>query len=625
MNDYPAIEDHGLIGDLQTAALVSTEGTVDWFCVPRFDSPSIFASLLDRAKGGHLTIAPTGTTYVSKQLYLPGTPILITRFLSPDGVGEVIDFMPIAGDVATDRHRLVRLVQVVRGQMRFRLDCQPRFNYGRDPHEIDLHPDGALFRSQTMSMALYPARQQGRLFREEDLRMDGTGVHGEVALSAGDIGGMVVETSTEGASRQAVTPADIVGMFEQTRDFWRAWIGRSRYTGRWREMVERAAMTIKLMTYAPTGGLVAAPTASLPEQIGGERNWDYRFTWVRDGSFSVRALLGLGFTDEAHAFLRWLSDRIAETRDESLPLRIMYRIDGSSDLHEEVLDHFEGYKGSSPVRVGNGAATQLQLDIFGEAMDSLYLGESDTTPISHQAWQNVAHVVEWLCDNWDQPDEGIWETRGGRQDFTFGRVMTWVAFDRAIRLAQRRSRPADLARWTAARDAVYQQVIDRGFHPKRNAFVQHYTNDVLDAALLYLPMVGFVSPYDPMWQSTLRAMDQELVSDSLVYRYDPAASPDGLLGTEGTFSICTFWYVDALARSGRLDDARLTFEKMLTYSNHLGLYSEEIAPTGEQIGNFPQAFSHLALINAAINLNQHLDRPGESPARPGAGMLAGLT
>jgi len=606
MNPYPAIEDHGLIGDLQTAALVSTDGTIDWFCAPRFDSPSIFASLLDHERGGHFKVAPTDTNYVTRQLYLPGTPILITRFMSADGVGEVVDFMPIAGERATDRHRLVRMIRVVRGQMRFELECEPRFNYGRDRTEVDVTADGVTFRSATQTMNINASRRSGRLIREEDIQQTEQGARAVAALVAGDVGGMVLETAPAGPPR-LVPPDEILHLFEETRDFWRGWIGRSQYRGRWREMVERSAITLKLMTYAPTGALVAAPTAGLPEQVGGERNWDYRFTWVRDASFSVYALLGLGFTSEAQGFLQWLNARVKAAADESAPLQIMYRIDGSPELAEETLEHFGGYKGSRPVRIGNGAAGQLQLDIYGEALDSIHLADTHGLAMSHDAWANLGVLMDWLCEHWDSPDDGIWETRGGRQDFTYGRLMSWVAFDRAIRLAQGRGRPADLGRWTEMRDAVYRQIMDRGFHPKREAFVQHYDTDVLDASLLYMPLVNFIAPSDPRWQSTLRAMDTELVSDSLVYRYDPAASPDGLQGSEGTFTICSFWYVDALARSGRLDDARLTFEKMLTYSNHLGLYSEEIAPTGEQIGNFPQAFSHLSLISAAMNLDYQLD------------------
>jgi len=610
MTSYPAIEDHGLIGDLQTAALVATDGTVDWFCAPRFDSPSIFAALLDQEKGGRFRIAPDGVDYVTRQLYLPGTPILLTRFMSADGVGEVVDFMPIAGEEATDRHRLVRMVRVVRGRMRFRLDCEPRFDYGRDAGHLEFSGDGATFRGRTMTVTVSPVRRDRRLIRDEDILRTERGLSGFATLDAGDVGGMVLETAPQGPPR-VIHPEEVLDLFARTRDFWRGWIGRSRYQGRWREMIERAAMTLKLMTYAPTGALVAAPTAGLPEQIGGERNWDYRFTWIRDASFSVYALLGLGFTGEAQAFLRWLSDRVREGTEQGTPLQIMYRVDGSPHLDEEVLDHLEGYRGSRPVRVGNGAAGQLQLDIYGEAMDSVYLADTHGLGMSHEAWTHTTVLMDWLCEHWDEPDDGIWETRGGRQDFVYGRLMSWVAFDRAIRLAQGRGRPADVGRWTAMRDAVYGQIMARGFHPKREAFVQHYATDVLDASLLYMPLVGFIAPNDPMWLSTLDAMDTELVSDSLVYRYDPLASPDGLRGSEGTFTICSFWYIDALARSGRLDEARLTFEKMLTYSNHLGLYSEEISPTGEQIGNFPQAFSHLSLISAAMNLDYQLDHgPG---------------
>jgi GH15 family glucan-1,4-alpha-glucosidase len=439
VNEYPPIDDHGLIGDLQTAALVAGDGTVDWFCAPRFDSPSIFAGLLDRHRGGHFRIAPEGTGHVSKQLYLPGTPILITRFLSPDGVGEVVDFMPIAGDRATEQHRLVRMVRVVRGRMRFQIDCQPRLDYGRDEHTTEVYPDGAVFRGRTLTVGVSVARRDDRLIPEDEVHRDANGVRAAATLNAGDIGGVILETAFDGDVPRAVPAGEVLEMFERTRDFWRNWIGRSRYTGRWREMVERSAMTLKLMTYAPTGALVAAPTAGLPEQIGGERNWDYRYTWVRDGSFSVYALLGLGFTEEADAFLRWLGQRIREADEDGAPLQIMYRVDGSPDLDEEILDHFDGYRGSAPVRIGNGAARQSQLDIYGEALNSLDLADKHGLRMPHDAWRRTSALVDWLGEHWDRPEAGIWETRGGAQDFTYGRLMSWVAFDRAVRLARRRS------------------------------------------------------------------------------------------------------------------------------------------------------------------------------------------
>ena len=609
MDRYPNIGDHGLIGDLQTAALVTTDGCVDWFCVPRFDSPSVFASLLDADKGGFCRIAPDRDDYVSKQLYLPDTAILVTRFMTPDGVGEVHDFMPIAGAKATDRHKLVRNIKVVRGTMKFRIQIKPRFNYGRTPHKLDYSEHGAVFHTDDMDLSVSGIAPVGTTLRALELQIepDGGGLQWTRTLREGEIGGVVLE-SNGGLPQRLVPPEEAQALSDETARFWSDWLHRSSYRGRWREMVSRSAMTLKLMTYAPSGALVAAPTAGLPEQIGGERNWDYRYTWIRDASFSIYALLGLGYLEEAGQFMQWLRERATEQAGNgSGPLRIMYRVDGTSDLTEETLDHFEGWRGSRPVRIGNGASDQLQLDIYGESMDAIALADARTGEMAHQGWMSIASITEWLCDHWDQPDEGIWETRGGRKNFTYGRFQSWVALDRAIRLAERRGKPANLAKWTTERDKIYNQIMERGWNAKLGAFTQHYDTEVLDSSLLMMPLMGFIAPRDPMWLSTLAAMDRELVSDSLVYRYNPSASPDGLAGNEGTFSLCTFWYVDALARAGRLDDARLTFEKMHTYTNHLGLYSEEISSTGEQIGNFPQAFSHLSMINAAINLDYQMD------------------
>jgi GH15 family glucan-1,4-alpha-glucosidase len=609
MSNYPLIADHGLIGNLQTAALVATDGTIDWFCAPRFDSPSIFGCLLDHDHGGHLRTMPMADTFRRQQLYYPDTAILVTRFLTEAGVGEILDFMPIASTtMASDRHQLVRLIRCVRGEMTFGIDIAPRFDYGRESYETHVSENGVVFQGSQNAMVLDLVREpdDSRLARVQRASQDE--LRAELTLSAGQMRGLVLETGAARPPRE-IRVAEAWRLFDETVRFWRSWLAQSTYTGRWRETLERSAITLKLMTYAPSGGIVAAPTAALPEQIGGERNWDYRYTWIRDASFSVYALLGLGFTEEAAALGRWMRDRVHEqVGGAGGPLNIMYRVVGSSDLTEEILPHWEGYRGSSPVRIGNGAADQLQLDIYGEAIDSIYFGDRLGLEAGHEGWRRLSELLDWLVDNWNQPEEGIWETRGGRQDFTYGRLMSWVALDRGIRLADRHGRPAPLDRWRAERNAIYNQIMDVGWSEERQAFVQHSKTNVLDASLLRMSSVGFISPTDPMWLSTLDAMDRELVTDSLVYRYDPGASPDGLRGSEGTFSLCTFMYADSLARAGQLEKARNTFEKMLTYANHLGLYSEEIALTGEQLGNFPQAFTHLALIDAALVLDRLLDR-----------------
>ncbi|GAD86382.1 glycoside hydrolase family 15 protein [Nocardia asteroides NBRC 15531] len=608
MNAYPPIDEHGIVGDLQTAALVSAAGTIDWWCAPRFDSPSVFASLLDSEKGGHCSIAVDTSHQVTvRQLYMPDTAILVTRFCGPDGVGEVADFMvPITGGDPVDRHRLVRVARVVRGSLRFALECRPRFDYARATHTLDrVDERTAVFRSPDADLHLQTTDPIA-------LHTDGVDSVAHFTLAAGERAAVVLTTAAPGASvASAPTWHAIADEFERCRTFWQTWLRASTYRGRWRDMVNRSAITLKLLTYAPTGAPIAAATMGLPEQIGGERNWDYRYTWIRDASLSVRALMDLGFTEEAYAFRQWLRARVeAGGTASGEPLQIMYRIDGDPNLEEVVLDHLSGYRNSAPVRLGNGAADQIQLDIYGEAADAL---AQSTDMAAIGGWQTLAGIVDWLADHWDRPDEGIWETRGGRQEFTYSRLMTWVAFDRAIRLATEYARPADLARWTAERDAVFRQIVTRGWSEKRQAFVQHYATDVLDASLLLMPRMGFLSPTDPMWLSTLDAMDHELVSDSLVYRYDPAASPDGLRGTEGTFNLCSFLYVEALARTGRVQQARYAFDKMLTYANHVGLFAEEIGPSGEQLGNFPQAFTHLAVIAAALALDEELDRAESRP------------
>jgi GH15 family glucan-1,4-alpha-glucosidase len=597
---YLPIAEHGLIGDLHTVALVGTDGTIDWYCCPRFDSPSVFAAILDADRGGMFRIAPAGEGWSSKQLYLPDTNVLITRFQMPEGVGEVQEFMPppSTGEAA-HRNRFIRRVLAVRGRMRFVVDVAPRFDYARAHHEVARTPHGALFRTPELALHL-----STRCPLEI---VDGGDVRARVTVGAGETATFVLDRVEPGEAPRPYSDADIDVAFEATVAFWRRWLRRSHYSGRWREMVGRSALALKLLTYAPTGAIVAAPTTSLPEVLGGARNWDYRYTWMRDSAFTLYALLRLGFTEEAGAFMNRLEGRCRDAGGrESGPLQIMYGIDGREDLPEEELSHLEGYRGSAPVRIGNGAATQLQLDIYGELMDSLNLCNKYGLPIDHDGWMELTRTLEWLIDHWDQPDEGTWEMRGGRRDYTHSRLMSWVAVERAIRVARQRGLPADISRWSAVRDRICNQIMERGWDRDRRAFVQHYDTDLLDASVLLMPLCKFIVPTDPRWISTLDAITAELASDSHVYRYNVDASPDGLAGREATFSMCSFWWVEALARAGRLDEARVAFEKMLSCANHVGLYSEEIGPTGEQLGNFPQAFTHLGLISAAYNLDRQL-------------------
>ncbi|MFG3266198.1 glycoside hydrolase family 15 protein [Streptomyces bobili] len=592
---YLPIADHGLIGDLRTVALVGTDGTIDWYCCPSFDAPSVFASLLDADRGGSFALA-AAVTARTKQFYFPDTNVLITRFYTEDGVGEVQDFMPVTDDaLEIERHRLIRRVVCVRGTVPFRVRVAPRFHYGTASHTLRMSPDAAVFTCADTRLALTATVA---------LEGDGTDVRAEFKLSEGESAVFALDQIGDDITQRGCAHAEAEQQFTATVAYWRGWLRQSRYRGRWREMVHRSALTLKLLTYAPTGAIVAAPTTSLPEQLGGERNWDYRYAWIRDAAFCVYALLRLGFAGEAKAFITFLTAHIRpDQTNSSGPLQIMYGIDGRTDLTESELTHLEGYQGSTPVRIGNAAADQLQLDIYGALIDSVYLYDKWAQPISSDQWDDVCAIVDWVCAHWDQPDEGVWETRGGRKNFIYSRLMCWVAIERAIRIANRRGLPADLPRWQQCRNTVYRRIMERGWSERRQAFVQHEGTDVLDAAILMMPLTKFIAPTDPKWLSTLDAITRDLVSDSLVYRYDPRSSPDGLRGDEGTFSICSFWYVEALVRAGRLDEAQLAFEKMLTYANHLGLYAEEIGRTGEQQGNFPQAFTHLSLISAAFNLD----------------------
>jgi GH15 family glucan-1,4-alpha-glucosidase len=588
---YLPIEDHGIIGNLHTVALVGNEGTIDWFCPPRFDAPSLFGSILDAESGGRFSIQPVGEAFTTKQLYLPGTAVLVTRFFTESGVGEITDFMPL-GDTSCS---IVRRIEVVRGSVRFRVSCLPGFDYARTPHRLTVEGKLATFlAADAMCELRSPSIGLGS---DEDCAV------AELALALGERASFVLSVGKPGPvwSEERVERA-----FRDTVSFWRAWIGQSTYRGRWREVVDRSAITLKLLTYLPTGAVVAAPTTSLPEHVGGPRNWDYRYCWLRDSAFTMFAFLRLGFREEAVAYMTWLHELRARSTDGP-PFQVMYTLDGDSELPEYELPHLSGYRDSRPVRVGNGASNQLQLDVYGEVVDAVYLAERGGMPLTYTFWVKMRSILDWLADNWDQPDEGIWEVRGGRRDFTYSRVMTWVAFDRAIRVQAKRGLPADTQRWRHERDAAYEWVMTRGWSEKRQAFNQYADSDVLDASVLVLPLVLMLAPTDPRMLSTLDAIRQDLVSDSFVFRYDPEeAADDGLPGREGSFSLCSFWYVECLTRAGKLDEARLVFEKMLGYANHLGLYSEEIGASGEALGNFPQAFTHLGLISAAFDLDRAL-------------------
>jgi GH15 family glucan-1,4-alpha-glucosidase len=604
---YLPVSEHGLIGDLHCVALVGTNGTIDWHCFPSFDAPSVFGSLLDADRGGsfELTAAVPAKT---RQFYHPDTNVLITRFFAEDGVGEIQDFMPVGGGDAR-RHRLIRRVLCVRGTIPFRARIWPRFGYGLQPHTLTDVAAGVVFTAPGSTITLTATVP----FEHDD-----RDVTAEFKLAEGESAVFALDEVGSDAVPRPCSGEEAVELMGATVAFWRNWLSASRYRGRWREVVHRSALTLKLLTYAPTGAIVAAPTTSLPEQIGGERNWDYRYVWVRDAAFCVYALLRLGFTSEADAFMQFMFQHVTSREPSAFgPLQVMYGLDGRTELPERELSHLAGYRGSVPVRTGNGAAKQLQLDIYGELMDSVYLYDRWHRPISSAQWDTITVRANWLCDQWDQPDEGIWETRGGPRKFLYSQLMCWVAIERAVRLALRRGLPADLDRWRQARDEIYRRIMDRGWSPRLKAFAQYEGGDVLDAAVLLMPLVKFIAPTDPKWLSTLDALTASLVSDSLVYRYDPQTSPDGVRGEEGTFSACSFWYVEALTRAGRLEEARLAFEKMLTYANHLGLYAEQISRTGEQQGNFPQALTHLALISAAFNLDRALD--GQPPAADGPG------
>ncbi len=611
------IEDYGVIGNMRTAALVGTNGSIDWLCLPHFDSPSVFGALLDDEKGGRFQIAPAeNDEVVFRQFYWPDTNVLVSRFLSTEGVAEVQDFMPVTYAEESRANHLVRRVRVSRGRVRLRLVCRPAFDYARGEHQAHVGERGAVFEAGAMRLGLLgdvPLK-----------RSEQGGVEATFDLEQGETTTFLLRQQGEHEELRCPSQAESQELFENTVEFWRKWLSQCQYTGRWREMVRRSALVLKLLTFEPTGAIVAAPTTSLPTLIDGGRNWDYRYTWIRDAAFTLYALLRLGFTSEAGAFMGWLDARYCHACDEPEgggvgPLQTLYGIDGHTDLEEMTLDHLSGYRGSRPVRIGNAAHGMLQLDIYGELMDSVYLYNKYGTQISYDAWAQLRSLADWVCDNCDRPDTSIWEIRDKPRHFVYSKVMCWVALDRALRLAAKRSFPADEARWRRKRNELYEEVMRRGWNEQRQAMMQAYEGECLDSSLLIMPLVFFLAPTDPKMLGTLDAIMRPinadgLFSDGLLYRWQQRPGcDDGLPGSEGTFNMCSFWLVEALTRAGqgdprRLDEARLLFEQMLGYSNHLGLYAEQTGSSGQALGNFPQGFTHLGLISAAFNLDRHLGR-----------------
>jgi GH15 family glucan-1,4-alpha-glucosidase len=571
----------------------------------------VFGAILDDEKGGRFKIAPLAEDLKSRQFYWPSTNILVTRFLHADGIAELEDFMPVGLPPESKwYHHLYRRIRCVRGTVKIRVVCKPAFDYGRKAHDLQVRKTGAWFHSAEKSL---------HLCCDESLRAEEDGsATAEFVLEEGK--SRVFTLSDEEVSGDSPCPASEAEgeeLFQQTVKFWHRWLARSTYRGRWRERVERSALVLKLLTFEPTGAIVAAPTTSLPEVIGGPRNWDYRYAWLRDAAFSVYALVRVGFTEEAAGFVQWIRNHVAKHTEPGEKLPSLFSIYGNPELPEQELTHWEGYKKSSPVRIGNDAYKQYQSDIYGELMDSLYLYNKYVLPIPYDLWTRIRDRMDWICEHWREPDEGIWEMRNQQEHFVYSKLMNWVALDRGIRLADKRSFPSNRDKWAHERDTIYEEVMKRGWSQKRQAFTQFYGSEDLDASVLIMPLVFFMAPTDPRMVKTIKAIMKNpkeggLVSDGLVYRYPPEPRIDGLAGEEGTFNMCSFWLVEAITRAGMadremLDQARLLFERMLGYANHLGLYAEQTSSQGEALGNFPQAFTHLALISAAFNLDRTLN------------------
>jgi GH15 family glucan-1,4-alpha-glucosidase len=591
------IEDYGLIGDCETAALVGRDGSIDWLCWPAFDSEACFAALLGSPGNGRWLIAPAEDVTQTSPRYWDNTLILETRFETANGIVAVIDFMPPRGG-ASD---IVRLVRGVSGKVKLRMELVIRFGFGEDIPWVRHTEDGALLAicGQDMTVLRTPVETRGK----------------EMTTVAGfevNEGETVPFVLTYGPSHLPLPrPIDPAQALQDTEDFWTGWCSQCTYQGENRDLVLRSLITLKALTYAPTGGIVAAPTTSLPEKLGGSRNWDYRFCWLRDATFTLLALMNSGYTGEASAWHNWLLRAVAGSPAD---MQIMYGIMGQRRLLEWEAGWLPGYEGAQPVRVGNAAHTQLQLDVYGELIDAFHQSRMTKLKLDDGTWDLECTVLEHLAEIWNQPDHGIWERRGDGRHYVSSKVMTWVAFDRGIKSAERFGFKAPLERWRSLRDTIHRDVCERGFDVGQNSFVESYGSQLLDASILLLPSVGFLPASDPRVRGTLAAIEREMMRDGFVLRHDPREISEERQPIEGAFLACTLWLADAFVLAGEIDKAQALFDRVVTVANDLGLLAEEFdSGAGRQTGNFPQALTHIALINTAHNLSD-AKRTSEKPA-----------
>ncbi|HEY8752985.1 MAG TPA: glycoside hydrolase family 15 protein [Arthrobacter sp.] len=595
------IEDYAIVGDLHTAALISTEGSIDWLCLPRFDSPACFGSLVDTPEAGRWLLAPASGGACTRRQYRDGTLVLETEWDTPEGTVRVIDFMPPRDEVAD----IVRIVEGVSGSVRMHGELTLRFDYGHIVPWV---------RRDKRGLHAIAGPDAAYLVTKAPLRGENMHTVSDFTVQAGERVPFVLTWAPSHVPRPHSVDAEKV--LEATVDFWHGWISQCTVQGKYRDAVVRSLVTLKALTYAPTGGIVAAVTTSLPEQIGGPRNWDYRFCWLRDAGMTLQAMLAAGYTEEAAAWRDWLLRAVA---GDPADLQIMYGLHGERRLPEMELPWLAGYENSKPVRIGNGAAEQLQLDVWGEVLDCLALTRTSMLKHTDESWDVQIALMQHLETIWDQPDNGLWEMRGPRRHFTHSKVMAWVAADRMVKGVRDFGLPGPAERWEALRDTIHSDVMANGFDSVRNTFVQSYGQPELDASLLLIPRVGFLPADDPRVLGTIDAIQRELTEDGFVLRYRPADTDDGLPGDEGVFLACSFWMVEALLGAGRIKESTELFERLLELRNDVGLLSEEWGVrAGRQLGNTPQAFSHFGLVTSALGLHQAMVRRSDTPIPPEA-------